>query len=104
MAGVAAIGALACMLPALQPIGRDLLRYGAMAAFGIVAWKLLDPPGANDALELRRGALAAGGCAIVLITCAMGVANAPLRKRAPVRKYTAPPPPPAYGPAGPPAL
>jgi hypothetical protein len=102
MAGLAAAGALACLVPVLQPIGRDLLRYGAIAAFGIVAWRLFDPPGPNDVLELRRGALSAAVCALVLLTCGLGVANAPLRKRVPVRKYSAPPPPPAYGSAGPP--
>jgi hypothetical protein len=102
MAGVAALGALACVVPVLQPLGRDLLRYAALAAFGLAAWKLLDPPGANDALELRRGALAGGLSAAVMVTCAMGVANAPLRRKLPVRTYTAPPPPPAYGSTGPP--
>jgi len=50
MAGVAALGALACLVPALQALGRDLLRYGALAAFGIAAWKLMDSPGPNAAL------------------------------------------------------
>ena len=82
MTGVAALGALACLAPALQALGRDLLRYGALAAFGIAAWKLLDSPGPNAELELRHGALAAAGCAAVLLTCGLGVANAPLRRRA----------------------
>jgi hypothetical protein len=100
MAGVAAIGCLACIVPALQPVGRDLLRYGALAVFGIALWKLVDPPGANATHELRNGALAAFGCAVVLLTCSMGVANAPLRRKSPRRSYEAPPPPqapPAYG-------
>jgi hypothetical protein len=103
MAAVAAIGALSCMVSALQPLGRDLLRYGALAAFGIALWKLVDPPGANSTHELRHGALAAFGCAVVLLTCAMGVANAPLRRKSPRRSYEpAPPPqaPPAYGTSG----
>jgi hypothetical protein len=103
MAAVAAIGCLACMVPALQPLGRDLLRYGALAAFGIALWKLVDPPGANATHELRNGALAAFGCAVVLLTCSMGVANAPLRRKSPRRSYEPPPPPqapPAYGTAG----
>ena len=90
MAAVAAIGGLACMVPALQPLGRDLLRYGALAVFAIALWKLVDPPGSNASLELRRGALAAFGCAAVLLTCAMGVANAPLRRKSPRRSYEAP--------------
>ena len=43
--------------PPLQSLGRDLLRYGALAVFAITLWKLLDPPGANAAVELRLGAL-----------------------------------------------
>jgi hypothetical protein len=100
MTAVAAIGCLACMVPALQPLGRDLLRYGALAVFAIALWKLVDPPGANATHELRNGALAAFGCAVVLLTCSMGVANAPLRRKSPRRSYEAPPPPqapPAYG-------
>jgi len=103
MAGVAALGALACLVPALQSLGRDLLRYAAIAAFGIAVWKLLDPPGSNATHELRHGALAAAGCAVVLLTCAFGVASAPMRRRSPRRSYEAPQPPiapPAYGTTG----
>ena len=71
---------------------------GAGTSLGIVAWKLVDPPGDNDALELRYGALVAGVFVIVLFTCASGVANAPLRRKLPQRSYQAPPPPPAYEP------
>ena len=80
MAGVAALGALACLIPPLQALGRDLLRYGSLAAFAIVAWKLLDPPGSNTAFELRNGALAGAGTVLVLLTCGLAVANAPLRR------------------------
>ena len=100
MAGVAVIGALLCLaVPRLQVLGRDLTRYGSLAALAIVAWKLVDPPGSNAVLELRIGALIAGVFAIVLFTCASGVANAPLRRKAAPRStYQAPPPPPAYEP------
>jgi len=94
MAGVAAVGGLACLAPPLQALGRDLLRYGALAAFGIAAWKLLDSPGPNALMELRHGALAAAGCAAVLLTCGMSVANAPLRNASSARR-----PRPAGGPA-----
>ena len=97
MAVVAVVGSLLCFVPRLQVLGRDLARYGAFAALAIVAWKMVDPPGANGEQELRSGALIAGTFAIVLLTCASGVANAPLRRKVPQRTYQAPPPPPAYG-------
>jgi hypothetical protein len=80
MAGVAALGALSCLAPPLQTLGRDLLRFGALVVFGIAAWRLLDSPGPNSELELRHGALAAAACAAVLLSCGLGVANAPPRR------------------------
>jgi hypothetical protein len=108
MAAVAAVGALACMLPPLQGAARELLRYAALAAFAIAVWKLLDPPGSNGASELRYGAFAGVGCAIMLLTCGMGVANAPSRRRVRPAPFTPlPPPQSAYessGSSGPPGL
>jgi hypothetical protein len=98
MAIVAVVGSLLCFLPRVQALGRDLARYGALAALVIIAWKLVDPPGSNEAQELRVGALLAALFAIVLFTCATGVANAPMRKKVAQRTYPAPPPPPAYEP------
>jgi hypothetical protein len=98
MAVVAALGSVACLLPRVQVLGRDLARYGGLAGLAIVAWKLVDPPGPNELWELRIGALLAGLFSIVLFTCASGVANAPLRRKVPQRPYHAPPPPPAYEP------
>ncbi len=91
MVGVAALGALLCLLPSVPALGRDLLRYGALAVCGVVAWKLIDSPGPNAAMELRNGALAAAGCALVLFTCAMSVANARVTRKAPPARTTAPP-------------
>jgi hypothetical protein len=90
MAGLAALGALLCLLPSVPALGRDLLRYGAIAVCGVVAWKLVDSPGPNDEMELRNGALAAAGCAIVLLTCAMSVANARVARKAPPSRSAAP--------------
>jgi hypothetical protein len=100
LSALAAIGALACAAPALQGLGRELLRYAALAAFAIAAWRLFDPPGSNAALELRHGAFIGAGCALMLMTSAMGVANAPLRRRTVAPRYVAPPPPAAYEPVG----
>ena len=100
MVAVAVLGALACLIPSLQTLGRDLARYGSFATLAIVAWKLVDPPGDNGAWELRVGALLGGLFAIVLFTCASGVANAPLRRKVAQPKFQAPPPPPAFESAG----
>jgi hypothetical protein len=98
LAGIAALGALLVLLPPLQTLGRDLLRYGALAAVGVAAWKLVDPPGSNAAFELRQGALVAMGAALTLLTCGLGAAGAPSRRRVTPQRFTAPaPPPPAYG-------
>ena len=94
MAGIAAFGALLCLLPAVEILGRDLLRYGALVAAGLVVWKLIDTPGPNAATELRNGALAAAGCAIVLVTCAMSVSADPVRRKTTPTRYDAPT---AYG-------
>jgi hypothetical protein len=97
MAAVAVVGSLLCLfVPRLQTLGRDLTRYGSLAALAIIGWKLVDPPGDNGTWELRIGALLAGLFAIVLFTCASGVANAPQRRRVAQRTFQPPPPPPAY--------
>jgi hypothetical protein len=93
MAGVACLGAGLCLAPAVQALGRDLLRYGSLAAFLLTLWKLLDPPGANAQYELRHGALMAAGFALLLVISAMGAAAAPLRKHVARASYQAPPPP-----------
>ena len=96
----AVLGSLACTAPKLQALGRDLARYGSFAVLAIVAWKLVDPPGDNAVWELRVGSLLAGLFALVLFTCASGVANAPLRRRVQQPRYQAPAPPQAYEPVG----
>ena len=97
---VAVLGSLACTTAKLQVLGRDLARYGSFAVMAIVAWKLVDPPGDNAVWELRIGSLLAGVFALVLFTCATGVANAPLRRKVAQTTYQAPPPPPAFESAG----
>jgi hypothetical protein len=81
LAAVTAAGALSCLVPALQGVAREALRYGALACLGIVVWKLVDPPGANTALELRFGALVAGGAGLIAFSSGSAVASAPLRRR-----------------------
>jgi hypothetical protein len=92
-AGLALLGAVLCLIPAVQSLGRDLLRYAALVTFAITLWKLLDPPGSNSQFELRHGALMAAGLALLLVISAMGAAAAPLRKQVARPAYQAPPPP-----------
>ena len=100
MSGAAAFGALLCLVPLFQSFGREVLRYTALAAFGLAFWRLVDQPGANAATELRYGAFAALAVASVLLSSALGVVNAPLRRRKPQVAYT-PPPAPVYESASP---
>jgi hypothetical protein len=68
-------------VPSLQGIAREVLRYGGISCLAIVVWKLLDSPGANDALELRYGAFVAAGAALLMVTSGGPVAGAPLQNR-----------------------
>jgi hypothetical protein len=108
MAVLAGLGALGSMLPRLQVLGREGLRYGSFAALAIVAWKVLDTPGGNDVTELRYGAFAGLFCALVLLSCSAEVSNSPLRGRRKPTPYVAPPAPmPVYdtgGSTGPPGV
>jgi hypothetical protein len=104
MAGIAAAGLVMLMLPAMQQLGRDLVRYASLAAFGVVVWKLLSPPGGHESIELRNGAIAGVAFALMLMVTGSAAASAPLRKKKPQRRFV-PPPPPAYestGSSGPP--
>jgi hypothetical protein len=100
LAALTAVAALGCLVPALQGISRDALRYGGLACLGIVVWKLVDTPGANRELELRFGAFVAAGAALIAFSSGSAVASTPLRRRGTARSYAAPPPPPAYETAG----
>jgi hypothetical protein len=93
VSGVAALCALGCVVPALQLLTREPLRYISFAAFGVAVWRVIDSPGPNDERELRLGALIALVSATMLWVSAQGVANAPARRRVPPPTYTPPPPP-----------
>jgi hypothetical protein len=80
LAALTALGAMGCLVPGVQGVARELLRYGALACFVIVAWKLVDPPGAATDLELRYGAVAAAGAALVACTSGAAVAAAPIKR------------------------
>jgi hypothetical protein len=76
-----AAGALGCLVPALQGVAREALRYASLAAFGIAVWKLIDTPGPNAAMEPRVGAFIAAAAALIAVTSGSAVAGAPLRRR-----------------------
>jgi len=87
MAALTAVGSLGCLLPPVQGIAREALRYGSLSCFALVLWKLIDTPGANQVLEPRYGAFLAAGAALIALTSGAGVASAPL-----MRSRTAPVP------------
>jgi hypothetical protein len=80
-AGLTAAGALGCLVPALQGLARELLRYSALATFGVALWKLIDTPGPNAAMEPRLGAFVAVGAALIAVSSGSAVAGAPLKRR-----------------------
>jgi hypothetical protein len=80
MAALTAFGALGCLVAPIQGIAREALRYGSLACFGLVLWKLIDTPGANQLLEPRYGAFMAAGAALIALTSGAGVASAPLMR------------------------
>jgi hypothetical protein len=75
------VGALGCLVPALQGIAREALRYGGLATFGVALWKLIDTPGPNAAMEPRLGAFVAVGAALIAVSSGSAVAAAPLKRR-----------------------
>jgi hypothetical protein len=95
LAAFTALMALLCLTRTAYGVAREGVRLGALASLALVAWKLLDHPGD----ELRHGALAAAGAALVLTAAAVSVASAPLRRRSGPRfghpGVHVPPPPPA---------
>lgn len=80
-AALTALGAFGCLVPPLQGVAREALRYGSLACLAIAAWKLFDSPGPNAALEPRHGAFVAALAAAVAVTAGSAVAAAPLRSR-----------------------
>jgi hypothetical protein len=80
-AAVTALGGLGCLVPALQGLAREALRYGGLATFGIAVWKLIDTPGPNAAMEPRFGAFVAVAAALIAVSSGGAVASAPLKRR-----------------------
>jgi hypothetical protein len=81
LAMLTALSALGCLVPALQGAAREALRYGSLATFGVVLWKLIDTPGPNQVMEPRFGAFVAVAAALLAATSGGAVAAAPLKRR-----------------------
>ena len=97
LAAVTAVGAVACLVPALQGVAREAARYGALASAALAVWKVVDTPGPNAELELRFGAFLAVAAALLALSSGSTVAAIPMRaRRRPVAPYQPPPPPPRY--------
>jgi len=79
LAAATGAGAVGCLVPSIQGVARELVRYGALACFAIVAWKALDHPA--DGTELRMGAVLAGVAALIACTSGSAASAAPLRRR-----------------------
>lgn len=80
-AALTAAGAIGCLVPALQGVAREALRYGALGVFAIAVWKLIDSPGPNAVMEPRFGAFVAVGAALIAVSSGSAVAAAPLKRR-----------------------
>jgi len=87
LAVTGALGALAACSPELQAFAAGLIRPAVVSAAGLVAYHVLNPPGANAAVELRHGAFLALGAAALLAVAGLAVADAPSRRRRPAPRY-----------------
>jgi hypothetical protein len=83
------------LVPALQVHLQPVARWAALATLGVVLVKLVDGPGTRAMSEPRQGLFIALGSAMVLLASTATVADAPSRRRRPVKTYT-PPPAPVY--------
>jgi hypothetical protein len=79
VAAATAAGALGCLVPSIQGVARELVRYSPLVGFAIVAWKVLDHPA--EGTELRIGAALAGVAALISCTSGSAAASAPLKRR-----------------------
>jgi hypothetical protein len=70
LAGLAALMSVLCLEPSTRGIAREGARVAGLGVVAVVGYKLLDHPG-----ELRHGALAAGLCALLLMSSAFAVAG-----------------------------
>jgi len=94
LAGAVMVLAVLSLAPPLAQTCRGLARLAAVAAAGVVAWRLVDvPDGVGVGAEPRLGLVAAFGCALVALVSASALVAAPTRSRTAAVAYTPPPAP-----------
>lgn len=95
LVALAALSALAVMVPALQVVAREVLRVAALALLGIVVVKLAQVPDDAGLAERRQGAWIALAVTGIAASSAFSVCAAPIRRRRPGRSlYDTPAPAP----------
>jgi hypothetical protein len=102
LAGAVVVLAVLSLAPPLAQTCRALARLAALAALGVVTWRLVDVPQGVGA-EPRVGLVAAFACALVALVSASALVAAPQPRGAAAAAYTPPPAPPydtsaSYGP------
>ena len=81
LVGVAALGALCTLIPAIEQPARELVRLVTLAMLGIVVVKLVNTPDAIGLVERRQGAWIALGVTGIMASSAATLYNAPLQRR-----------------------
>ena len=81
LVALAALSALAVLVPVLQPVAREVLRVAALALLGIVVVKIAHIPDDFGLAERRQGAWIALCVTGIAASSAFSVCSAPVRRR-----------------------
>jgi hypothetical protein len=81
LVAVIVVTALAVMVPALQAVASEVLRFAALALLGIVAAKIANVPDDMGLAERRQGAWIALGVTGIAVSSAFSLCAAPARRR-----------------------
>jgi hypothetical protein len=79
--GVAVLGAMGTLIPAIEQPAREVLRLVTLGMLGIVVVKLVNTPDAVGLVERRQGAWIALGVTGIMASSAATLYNAPLQRR-----------------------
>jgi hypothetical protein len=83
LAALGFLAALLSVLPSAEQLGRTALNLVAWAVILVVAYKLIDQPGANADVETRHGALLALLAGLVMLSASSGAVQTKTRKTHP---------------------